>query len=380
MAKYKDNTSDETKEIFIVVTNACNLHCSYCYETNKNAPSVDICKVEEALTEEFTRRSEGFTRFLVNFHGGEPFLAFEKMKTIVEWMLGTFADKDIIFTCTTNGTMLTGDMKEWLVGHKDVFIPILSLDGDRQSHNLNRSDSFDKIPISFFRDNWPLQGVKMTVCPNTVEKMYDNFVYIYKNGMYPNPSLAGEVGWNAGTHLDTYCRELSKIADFFVAHPAVKPTPILNLPLKKFSPEYKTYCGNGCNAGVGAVAFDINGNRYPCHTFIADLKKKYERKKIDALFETLNRNCNVAVSPKCSGCPIASCCSPCYGLNYSYRGDMGAFDSVRCEFNKATVKISAKMFARILQRHGDYPWMRYYSDTNLYHLILGIKRVSEMDF
>jgi sulfatase maturation enzyme AslB (radical SAM superfamily) len=374
--KYKNNSEDDTKEIFIIITNACNLQCRYCYETNKNAPSVDVESIKIVIKNEILNNSFGFNRFLINFHGGEPFLAFPKMVEIVEWVLHSFPDIDITFTCTTNGTLLTDEIRSWLISVKDVFIPILSLDGGPNVHNLNRCNSLTKIPIEFFRSYWPLQGVKMTVCPNTIDQMFDSFLYIQEQGLYANPSLAGEVGWEIKTHLPIYERELGKLADYYVDHPNVKPAPILNLPLKKFSPEYKYNNGNGCGAGLDTVAFDIKGNKYPCHTFISDLSREYNKDEIDGLFSILNKNCNIIVSPKCKGCPIICCCSPCYGLNFSYRGNMGDFDVVRCEFNKITVKCSARMFARIIPRYKDYPWLASYSDNSLYHLINGIKYIN----
>lgn len=375
MMKYKNNTADDTKEIFIVITNACNLRCRYCYETNKNVQTVNVDRIKVVLREELTECSTGFNRFLINFHGGEPFLAFDKMKEIVEWVSETFPDININYTCTTNGTVLTDDIKKWLIEAKDFFIPILSLDGSPNAHNLNRDNSYNKIPIEFFRTNWPQQGVKMTVCPNTIEQMYDNFLYIQELGLYTNPSLAGETEWNTQVHLPIYEREIAKLANYYIQHPTIKPAPILNLPLKKFSPEYLNNHGNGCGAGLDTVAFDIDGNKYPCHTFISDLRRKYNQEEIDSLFSLLRQNQDIAVSPKCKGCPIIRCCSPCYGLNYSYRGNMGNFDKVRCEFNKVTIKCSAIMFAKMLPHRQNYPWMATYTDESLYHLINGIKYI-----
>ena len=71
--KYKNNSEDDTKEIFIIITNACNLQCRYCYETNKNAPSVDVESIKIVIKNEILNNSFGFNRFLINFHGGEPF-------------------------------------------------------------------------------------------------------------------------------------------------------------------------------------------------------------------------------------------------------------------------------------------------------------------
>ena len=107
-----------------------------------------------------------------------------------------FSDLNITFTTTTNGTILSDEIKEWLLNHKTEFIPILSLDGNKEIHDRNRGNSFDKIDKKFFSDNWPNQGIKMTVSPNTIDDMFNSFVYLYNIGFYPNPTLAREVDWN----------------------------------------------------------------------------------------------------------------------------------------------------------------------------------------
>lgn len=40
-------------------------------------------------------------------------------------------------------------MKEWFREHKDTFVLGLSLDGLPETHNHNRSNSYDKIDIDF---------------------------------------------------------------------------------------------------------------------------------------------------------------------------------------------------------------------------------------
>jgi len=54
-------------------------------------------------------------------------------------------------------------MKNWFTANNDLFVLGLSLDGTRNTHNHNRSNSFDDIDIDFFLKTYPNQGVKMTL-------------------------------------------------------------------------------------------------------------------------------------------------------------------------------------------------------------------------
>lgn len=372
---YIDLTADDTKEIIIMATNACNLRCKYCYETNKNAPSMDLDKIKNQLDIELQSKSNGYQRFVINFHGGEPFLAFAKIKSLVQWVDNNFPNLNVSFTATTNGTILTTEIKEWLIENKKKFIPILSIDGSKEIHDRNRTSSYDLIDKDFFKINWPHQGIKMTVSPNTIGDLHNSFIFLHKIGFYPNPTLAREVDWNIDTHLSIYVRELQKLSRFYIDNPTIKPGQLLDLPLHKFSNGYKSKHFNACGAGFNTIAFDIYGNRYPCQTFIADLKKDYNTKEMNEQFSILEHNCNLKVSPKCKDCSIINWCSPCYGINYSNRGDMGAFDSVMCLFNKVTLLCSAQMFAEILPQRESYTWLNNKTDTEVYHYILGIKNI-----
>ena len=88
---FVDVSSDYTKEIIIMATNACNLKCKYCYETNKNAPSMDVERIKVQLGRELKMANMPYTHYIINFHGGEPFLVFDKVRQIVNWVDKTFS-------------------------------------------------------------------------------------------------------------------------------------------------------------------------------------------------------------------------------------------------------------------------------------------------
>lgn len=87
------------------------------------------------------------------FHGGEPFIAFQRIKDICEWLWAQEWPTKYICYATTNGTLIHNEVKEWLMKNKERFIVGLSLDGTREMHNRNRSNSYDKIDIPFFIEN-----------------------------------------------------------------------------------------------------------------------------------------------------------------------------------------------------------------------------------
>ena len=96
----------------------------------------------------YLKRSEKADQLALSFYGGEPLLEFELIKKCVSYILQRKGDKKILFTMTTNGTLMTEDVIEFLVKYE--FNLMISLDGDKKSHDINRrfktgKGSFDII-------------------------------------------------------------------------------------------------------------------------------------------------------------------------------------------------------------------------------------------
>jgi radical SAM protein with 4Fe4S-binding SPASM domain len=367
--------SKRSREIFVMVTNHCNLACSYCYEPVKNRQVISPEAIKPVISRDISNSRENTGEYYLIFHGGEPFLAFPEMKEIAEWAWQTYPELNIVCMVTTNGTVLTPEIREWLTGYRKRFVPILSIDGGRESHNLNRSGSWDRIDCTFFLENWPLQPVKMTIAPNTVDRIFENYLTLSDEGFIVNPSLAKETDWDEEKHLPLFALELKKLADYFVDHPGKVPCELIGIPMQNFAPEAKIPRNRACGAGDNIVAYDVNGHPYPCHAFIGDPTQNYNKTGADQCFEKLKTNDGLLLSPGCEGCFIFSYCSPCYGLNYATRGDMGAFDRKMCRFNKLRVLAAAEMFSRMVTSPMKYKALQDKSPEQLKPLVSGIRAV-----
>ena len=68
-----------------------------------------------------------------------------------------------------NKTIHNGkEIQDWLYENRDKIVLKLSLDGNRKSHNLNRSNSFELIDTSFFVKTWSNVRVNMVITPATL--------------------------------------------------------------------------------------------------------------------------------------------------------------------------------------------------------------------
>ena len=139
--------------LILQVTQQCNLRCKYCaysgnyYNRSHTSNRMDFETAKKAI-DFYLKRSEKADQLVLSFYGGEPLLEFELIKKCVSYILQRKGDKKILFTMTTNGTLMTEDVIEFLVKYE--FNLMISLDGDKKSHDINRrfktgKGSFDII-------------------------------------------------------------------------------------------------------------------------------------------------------------------------------------------------------------------------------------------
>ena len=181
--------ANETKTIMLMLTEHCNLNCRYCYEKNKSLKTMTYKTAVDILTTEL-KMDDGFEQCEIQFFGGEPFIEFDLIKKICDFLWKNKWDKRFYCFATTNGTILTDDMKVWLKEHKDEFICALSLDGNKKAHDVNRCNSYDKIDKDFFKNTWPFQPAKMTISPDSLPFLADSVIELHSSGWVFDNNLA----------------------------------------------------------------------------------------------------------------------------------------------------------------------------------------------
>src|SRR5688500_4893974 len=122
--------------IVLNVTNQCNLSCTYCYEYGEvKIVQTENGKQPKMMTEETARESVDFLLresgkdAHMTFFGGETLLNFRVLKTTVAYANERAAalGKTIDFSMTTNATLLSAEVIDFLAAHK--FGVTISMDG-----------------------------------------------------------------------------------------------------------------------------------------------------------------------------------------------------------------------------------------------------------
>lgn len=223
--------NNKTFQIIIFVTHECNLNCIYCYEQNKAHISIKKEKAQEIISQYLN--SKDYDNIIIEFFGGEPWLNSKLIIDICEWTWNHKWKNNYRFFTSTNGTLIHGEIQEWLNKHNKQISCGLSLDGTPMVHNHNRSNSFEKIDISFFITNWPNQPIKMTISNDSIDCLAESIIYIHKLGFkLSGTNFAECIDWSNEKFIKILSRELGKLVEFYTANPQVQVAPIIDLPIE----------------------------------------------------------------------------------------------------------------------------------------------------
>ena len=173
------------RTVMLTLTHSCNLSCSYCYECNKSQVSMCYETAINILTVELNKKDD-YEEIEIDLFGGEPFLEFELIRKIVNYVNARQWCHDYIFFAVTNGTLIHGNVQEWLIDNKDSFVCGLSYDGTVEMQNMNRDNSAALIDLDFFYDMYPNQPIKMTISKQSLSLLAEGVISLQKKVLkYP---------------------------------------------------------------------------------------------------------------------------------------------------------------------------------------------------
>jgi len=344
MIDYK-NDSKKIKTVTLTLTQDCNLACSYCYESNKSH-NVMPFHTAKAIIDREIADSSTFESIEFDLFGGEPFLKFDLIKEIVDYLCTKRAEKDCMAFVTTNGTLVHGEIQRWLEDHVGCLVCGLSLDGTKKMHDTNRCNSYDSIDWRFFKNTYPQQDIKMTVSRETLPNLAEGVIDLHAKGFFVSCNLAYGIDWSDPQNREILERELNKLIEYYLGNPGIEPCSILEMGISNVGIQRESayrYCG----AGISMAAYDVNGERYPCQFFMplsVGAEKAMLARNIVFPEDVIPEDC---LDEKCRDCILKSACPNCYGSNYASTGSIYKRDDSMCLLTKITMK--ARSYFRAAQ-------------------------------
>ena len=119
----------------LITTYQCNLNCKYCYITRKQNLRMPLETAKSILRPILEK--EGDT-LLVSLMGAETLMAADMICGLVEWTESEKWRRKCRFFGSTNGTLLTPELKTWFFEHRETITLGLSYDGLHGTQKKNR--------------------------------------------------------------------------------------------------------------------------------------------------------------------------------------------------------------------------------------------------
>ena len=327
------------------VTSDCNLSCKYCYEGDSklklNMSKDTVDKSIEFIFNYFKDICED--ELVIPIHGGEPFLAFDTIKYIVHRMKKECEKREInvYFATTTNATILTDEMVEFIV--KEIPNISVSIDGDKNTHDKMRpfknGNETHKIVLENTNklfDYLPNMRIRITFDSTTVNNLFNDIKFLIDEGFkYIVPAQDFyDKNWDKDK-LDILENEMRKIKEYIKEKEDISIS-IIDKSLYKFKGK--------CDGGRSSINIYPNGELYPCTLVvgneefcIGDIYKGIDVEKRDAILSHSNIS-----NPECEGCDLYHFCTGprCKIINKLITNSYYNSSPIECEIENIKYKIN----------------------------------------
>ncbi|WP_060483107.1 quinohemoprotein amine dehydrogenase maturation protein [Pseudomonas sp. NBRC 111119] len=359
--------------VVLNVNTGCNLSCTYCYKEDLDVPtkgrrmsfdtarkSIDLLLAEGAVHQ----------RINVIFFGGEPLTNLPLIKQVVAYTEARCAalGKRVDFSMTTNATMLTEDIVDYLDAHR--FGLSISMDGPQAVHDRRRITVSGQgtYAVVAAKSRMLLQrytskpvGVRVTLTAGFTdvvaihEHLKDDLGFA-EVGVAPATS-------GAVTAFNLQSDELRQVFDSMKTLGLAYRDAALEGRNNGFSNMHQLmsdlYEGRKkalpCGAGVGLLAVDHKGDLNLCHRFtgsdmplFGNVDEGIAKKELGAFLEGATQRAGKG----CSTCQIRNLCAGgCYHESYARFGDPHSPTYHYCDLMREWVDFGIEVYMEILQKN-----------------------------
>ena len=365
--------SGEVKALCLHICHDCNLRCRYCfadegaYHARREFMSFETAKA--AI--DFLIANSGNRKVLeTDFFGGEPLMNFDVVKKTVLYAKEEAAKrgKKFLFTLTTNGLLLTGEIADFL--NREMENVVLSLDGRKEVHDAvrrtaNGRGSFDLV-IQNFKNFVKIRGDKHYYVRGTFTAKnldFGNDVFFLADSGFDSISMEPVVTDIPDLEitkdmLPAICAEYDRLCDEFLAREAEgKGFNFFHFNVDLEGGPCLSKRVSACGAGNEYFSVVPNGDIYPCHQFAGDrdfrMGSVFEG-KLDEKIRAQFRDSCLFTRKKCDGCFAKYICSGgCSANNYHFNGDINDPYEITCEMMRKRIEDGMHILAERKRRKGE---------------------------
>ncbi|MCL2087781.1 MAG: thioether cross-link-forming SCIFF peptide maturase [Oscillospiraceae bacterium] len=365
----KESVGAPLKALCLHVAHDCNLRCEYCFADTGGFGGER--NVMSSLTAQkavdFLIENSGEREILeIDFFGGEPLMAWDTVRTTVEYArsLEKKCGKRFNFTLTTNGLLLDDEKSEFI--NREMSNIVLSLDGRKQINDLmrktkNRASSYDIILPKYKRlvegrtkpgrTDYFIRGTftkhNLDFCEDVLAIAREGFTEISLEPAVVNENLP----------FSLTRQDIPRIKDEYERLYSIMKEPNCGFRFFHFDIDLNQGpCAikrlRGCGCANEYVAVTPNGDIYPCHQFVGIERWKMGCVHNKPAFSNHNIKeyfCETHVYTKkeCQNCWAKFYCSGgCNAVSYIHCGDVRASHEISCELMKKRIEYAISLNIR----------------------------------
>lgn len=356
----------EVITVTLCVTEACNLACKYCYMLHKNnrkEMSLETGKriIDFIVSDKMPIDDESI---VLEFIGGEPTLRMDLVSQLCDYFVLRLYQMDhkwfnnYRFNFSSNGLLyLDEKVQKFLARHKGHISFGISLDGTKEKHDMSRvksdgSGSYDDVykGVDLWIKQFARHSTKSTFAHDDIKYIKESVVHLWNQGIYNvEANIVFEDVWEAGDE-QIFKDQLNQLADYIVendlwyTHSVRFFSPQLGLP--------GVTSVSMCGAGRKMLAFDPDGNIFPCTRFFdfcldADFKplgsidRGIDTDRVKAFMDVTIADC---MDNECKECLISGGCYHCLGNNYNSYKTIYQKPKFGCEMHRANVEANNRLW------------------------------------
>lgn len=368
--------------VLLILTNDCPLHCKYCFEQHKK----DRMSYEIAMdTLNFLYQTDS-PSYGICFFGGEPCLYWDELIVpIVE--KNKQLSKPVSYSISTNGVLLTKERIDWIAENK--FAILLSLDGDKQTQDINRpfvnqNSSFDivKSNLEYCLTKFPGIEVNSVLTPATVQNYYHDMMFLKDLGVkVVKNSINLFEFWDEKSKkelqkqqkmleeyiIDSFRHDIYPLIPEYLSDSFIRIKEIFNTSKGRRENNF-ALLENQCGFGrKGSCTVGVDGTLYSCYHPTTD------KFKIGNIYDGLNKerikeliseySVQKMGGNKCNTCPLDRVCNGgCAPNNYIVTGNMNIVPDIYC-FWQRILSDSAYRICNTLGKENNKLFVRWFGNV-----------------
>jgi uncharacterized protein len=369
------------QRIVLNTTNQCNLACTYCYEYSEDKIAQSAGKekfmsreIAEASVEMLIKESAHRPNLHVTFFGGETLLNFSVMRSTVEYAKrrGEEVGKNVEFSLTTNGTLLTEEIVDFLAEHR-IGVTV-SMDGDKELNDRQRvfhdgKGSYDVIVpkvkqlLKRHRTNSIGARVTLTAGVSDVRRIYRHLtqeVGFQAVGFAPATASPQRLYHIGGQKMDSILDQFAELAGEYLEyavqnrqHGFTNASDTLKELHTGISKAY------ACGAGLGMLGVGTEGNIGLCHRFVDSPIGKMGSLKEGGINKAVRREFlnthHIGARYDCHTCwarPV--CAGGCYHEAFINQGSTSAANLHHCDWIRGWNDVCLKVYGEIAIRNPEF--------------------------